>query len=354
MSTQFQAPLAGPDPPLGESAATSTAAFTAALPSGSPPDQPGPAAPGTDPALSAQHRWSSRLQELAAAQVGVAEKEAPDKRAVQAEKRGQAPEPIQWRERPPLWQRVKRGVAVPVAAAAVVFLAILLFSIITVWMQPHGAEASSDATLGSTLSTAANGGADSLAGDTAGSGLVAGAASGAGAGAGLGASVGPGQNASVTVHVIGEVSTPGVYELPAGSRALAAIEAAGGASETAVLAALNLARLLNDGEQLLVPNAEQVAAAGGIGGPGFAGSAGVASGIAGSSGAAAGAPGQLVNLNAADLSALESLPHIGPSLAARIIDWRSSNGGFRSIDQLLEVSGIGQKTFEDIRAHVTV
>ena len=307
-----------------------------------------------------QQRWSTRLQELAAAQAAAeeqAEHTASSRWAAHAGRTGrsgstgrtgrsgQSPEPIQWRAQPPLWQRVKRGVAVPVTAAAVVFLAALLFSIASVWLQPHGAGASNDthsngsltgsvdAQLRDSNTTANDGSGDELGSELA----LNDAANAAG---------------TIIVHVIGEVNRPGVYELPPGSRALAAIDAAGGATDAAVLAALNLARPLGDGEQLFVPNPEQLSAAGGIGGANFAGAS---TGEFASGGMTATPPGgQLVNLNTADLTTLETLPHIGPSLAARIVDWRAGNGGFRSIDQLLEVSGIGPKTFDDLRAHVTV
>ncbi|PRI12292.1 hypothetical protein B4915_04180 [Leucobacter massiliensis] len=152
------------------------------------------------------------------------------------------------------------------------------------------------------------------------------------------------------VHVVGEVSLPGVVELPAGSRVADAIEAAGGASDAAVLSAVNLARVLVDGEQLLVPNAEQIAA-----GAGAAGGAGAAAGAPSAVGSAAGGvAGGLVDLNAADAATLETLPRVGPALAQRIIDWREANGGFASVEQLMEVSGIGAKTFEGLAGQVTV
>lgn len=108
---------------------------------------------------------------------------------------------------------------------------------------------------------------------------------------------------------------------------------------------MNLAREVNDGEQVLVPDADQAEAALAVG-------AGAANGVnAGDPGEAAGAP---VNLNTADQTTLETLPRVGPALAQRIIEWRTANGGFTSIEQLLEVSGIGEKTLAGFRDQVTV
>ncbi|MBK0418204.1 ComEA family DNA-binding protein [Leucobacter sp. CSA1] len=159
----------------------------------------------------------------------------------------------------------------------------------------------------------------------------------------------------VFVHVVGEVNDPGVYELPADARVEAAIDAAGGTTPEAVLSGVNLARVVADGEQILVPDAETAAAAAAGTAPGAApgGGPGASSEAeAGVGGAAIGTG--LVNLNTADAAALETLPRVGPALAQRIIDWRGANGGFASVDQLLEVSGIGVKTLEGLRDRVAV
>lgn len=152
-------------------------------------------------------------------------------------------------------------------------------------------------------------------------------------------------SAAVVVHVLGAVRRPGVVDVRAGDRVLDAIAAAGGTTDDAELAGVNLARVLADGEQLYVPRVGEVppSAMGGTGGVG----AGTATGT--------GAAGSgLVNINTADASALETLAGVGPALASRIIAWRDANGPFRSVDELLAVSGIGEKTLAGFRDQVTV
>jgi len=148
------------------------------------------------------------------------------------------------------------------------------------------------------------------------------------------------------VHVVGEVRRPGVVRLPAGSRVLDAVDAAGGAKPSADLDQVNLARVLADGEQIVVPKPGQVV----VGAPGSQG-AGAGSGGQGSSGGTAGA---LVNLNTADAAALDSLPGVGPVLSQRILDWRTAHGRFSTVDELGEVSGIGDKLLAQIGPKVTV
>lgn len=153
----------------------------------------------------------------------------------------------------------------------------------------------------------------------------------------------------IFVHVVGAVHRAGVVELVSGARVRDAIEAAGGASDEAVLAGVNLARLVADGEQLLVPDEETVEA-----GAATEPAAGAAAGGAQPGGTQPDAGKSLVNLNTADATLLETLPRVGPALAGRIIDWRDANGGFASVDQLLEVTGIGAKTLAGFRDRVTV
>lgn len=160
-----------------------------------------------------------------------------------------------------------------------------------------------------------------------------------GAAAGL-----PATAAILLVHVVGQIRRPGVVRLPAGSRVLDAVQAAGGPSASADLNHLNLARPLVDGEQIVVPKpGENVPAAG------LAGSAG--GGIGPTPGLSAGG---LIDLNTADANALDSLPGIGPVIAQRILDWRGQHGRFSSVDELGEVSGIGDKLMAQIAPKVRV
>ncbi len=142
------------------------------------------------------------------------------------------------------------------------------------------------------------------------------------------------------MHVVGEVAGPGVVHLPEGSRVTDAIDAAGGALATADLKRINLARALGDGEQVHVPAPGEPIL------PGAFGPAVTATGRAGS-----GAP---VRLNSASARELESLPGVGPVLAQRIIDWRDAHGRFSSVEELGEVSGIGEKLLAQLTPKVTV
>jgi competence protein ComEA len=144
-----------------------------------------------------------------------------------------------------------------------------------------------------------------------------------------------GQDVDLVVDVAGKVRKPGIAVLPPGSRVVDALEAAGGARRGVDLTALNLARLVVDGEQILVGVAP-------------------APGIAGSLGASAPEGASLVNLNTADQAALETLPGVGPVTAEAILAWRTDNGGFTSVDELLEVDGIGEATLEDLAPLVTL
>lgn len=149
------------------------------------------------------------------------------------------------------------------------------------------------------------------------------------AGADVAAGVGV-EGGDVVVHVLGAVRKPGLLRLPAGSRVDDAIKAAGGVKTPKALGSVNLARSLVDGEQILVTS--DGAPPGGQG-----------------PGASAG-----VGLNSASASEFEALPGVGPVLAKRIVDWRTTNGSFRSIDELGEVSGIGDSILEQLRPLVHV
>lgn len=142
---------------------------------------------------------------------------------------------------------------------------------------------------------------------------------------------------SLYVHVAGEVATPGLYLLSPGARVADALAAAGGFRESAERAAVNLARRVVDGEQIIVPA---------IGTAPAAGAAAPGSAVAGS------AAGSVLSLSVATAAQLEELPEIGPSTAAKIVAYREANGPFTSVDQLLEVPGIGEKTLAAFRDQV--
>ena len=146
--------------------------------------------------------------------------------------------------------------------------------------------------------------------------------------------------ADVVVDVDGEVRRPGVVELAAGSRVVDAIEAAGGVTRLGDTGALNLAEVLIDGQQVVVPSARAAASSGApVAGEPLAPAAGASSGAS---------PGTPVSLNSATPAELETLPGIGPVLAAAIVEWRTQNGGFTSVEQLQDVSGIGPATFAEL------
>lgn len=142
--------------------------------------------------------------------------------------------------------------------------------------------------------------------------------------------------APLLVHVLGAVAKPGLVELAAGARVVDAVAAAGGFTAEADPAGVNLARPVVDGEQLVVLAIGQVPPP----------APGAASGGSGTSGDG------LVHLNTADVAALDTLPRIGPALAQRIIDWREANGPFTSVDQLLDVAGIGDAVFSGLADRV--
>lgn len=143
--------------------------------------------------------------------------------------------------------------------------------------------------------------------------------------------------APMVVHVVGAVRRPGVYRLQDGSRLMDAVRKAGGPRRDADLAGLNLAAPASDGQQVVVPVRASAA-----------GAAPPAPRVA-SGPAAAGGP---VSLSRATAAELEALDGIGPALAQRIVDWRDANGAFGSVDDLLDVPGIGEARLEALRARV--
>lgn len=141
--------------------------------------------------------------------------------------------------------------------------------------------------------------------------------------------------ATVVVHVTGQVSASGVVRLPEGARVVDAVAAAGGATPAAALQSLNLAAVLSDGQQVHVPAfGEAVAPTTLVGGS-----------------EPSGFP---VDLNVADAGALDTLPGVGPATAAAIVRWRDENGPFASIDELLDVPGLGPAKVEALRGLVIV
>jgi competence protein ComEA len=140
---------------------------------------------------------------------------------------------------------------------------------------------------------------------------------------------------TLIVDVAGAVRDPGVYEFVEGDRVIDAIERAGGQLPKADLSLLNLAAPLTDGTQILVPKS----------GP---------PGAVGSGGGTAGSSSGLINVNTASATELETLSGIGEVLAATIVEYRDQNGPFASVDDLMDVSGIGPATLEEIRDQVTV
>ncbi|MEI2810767.1 MAG: helix-hairpin-helix domain-containing protein [Nocardioides sp.] len=141
---------------------------------------------------------------------------------------------------------------------------------------------------------------------------------------------------TVVVDVAGKVRRPGIAVLPKGARVVDALEAAGGARRGVDLTSLNLARVLVDGEQILV---------GMSGAPGVAAESAVSE-VPGS--------GALVNLNTADQAALEELPGVGPVTAAAIISWREAHQGFGAVEELVEVDGVGEATLARLAPLVTL
>ena len=145
-----------------------------------------------------------------------------------------------------------------------------------------------------------------------------------------------GDAAGLYVHVAGAVRRPGLYRVPEGSRVAAALARAGGPTRAAEVAAVNLAAPVEDGQQVVVPR-RGAGAAPGVGAGGAPGAA---------------APGAKLSLASATADQLDELDGIGPTLAERIIEFRDENGGFRSVEQLREVEGIGEKRFEALKEAV--
>ncbi|MUN06749.1 hypothetical protein GLX25_06405 [Agromyces luteolus] len=207
------------------------------------------------------------------------------------------------------------GAAVVLFVAAVAASAILSFASGGGGAQGEIVRADIDGVAGSTGDGTAGGGA------TAGGATATATATGATIAA-----------PAILVHVLGAVAEPGIVELRPGARVVDAIGAAGGLVDEADPAGVNLARVLVDGEQLVVPREGEVPPP--------------ATAVTG--GQATAASGGRVSLNQADAAALDTLPRIGPALAQRIIDWREANGPFTDVSQLTEVAGIGDAVYSGL------
>lgn len=239
--------------------------------------------------------------------------------------------------------------AVVLGAAVAAFLAAW-------WLSPVAAEsAGSLTTIGMTAATASPTGvpapqvasASGVASES-GAGSASGPGSASGAAAVSGAASGSAR--SLFVHVSGAVVKPGLVEVADGARVFDAVAKAGGVTPEAREGGVNLARFVVDGEQILVPRADDPASAG------TAATASAAGGGSSSGGAVAGPSGSAgkVNLNTATAAELETLPRVGPSMSAKILAWRAENGAFSAIEDLNDVDGVGDKTFESLKDLVTL
>lgn len=143
----------------------------------------------------------------------------------------------------------------------------------------------------------------------------------------------------IYVDVEGEINNPGVYEADKKTRVFQIINKAGGFTEQADPSLINQAEIVEDGELIRVP---------------AKGEADAASAASSSDGTASASSSDLVNINTADASKLQEIPGVGPSIAEKIVEYRTSNGRFRKIEDIKNVSGIGEKTFDKMKSHLTV
>ncbi|GAA2088893.1 ComEA family DNA-binding protein [Streptomyces albiaxialis] len=240
------------------------------------------------------------------------------------------------RERLPLWLQLRCGMELKtLVALGLVLLIAVGFAVHHFWAGRPQSVAPPERSRPAPAASAAGEGPPGLA-----------------AKGGVGAAGGAAPGRRLVIDVAGKVREPGVHRLPSGSRVADALRAAGGLRKGADTGTLNRARLLVDGEQIVVagrgkggaaampaPSPGAPAAPGGTAGPDGSGA-----------GAASGGP---VSLNSATPEQLETLPGVGPVLAQHIIEFRTEHGGFTSIDQLREVNGIGEKRFADMKPRVT-
>lgn len=159
------------------------------------------------------------------------------------------------------------------------------------------------------------------------------------------------EQSSIAVYVSGAVNKPGVVTLPAGSRAVDAVNACGGVLPTADPDKINMAQELKDGEQLRVPERAQVATASGATGAAATGTATAGS----ASGATSASPaGGLVNINTASEQELDTLPGIGPAMAKRIIEYRTTEGGFKKLEDIKNIKGIGDAKYNKLKDKICI
>lgn len=248
--------------------------------------------------------------------------------------------------------QVRPSAAAVIGGIVVVLVAIVTFTVRVWWAdrssEPHPVGHASPA-LGGTPVPITPGGADpsttGMGGRAAGAGGSGSRSEAGRSGSPSGAGSGSTPVPQIKVDIVGAVRHPGVVGLPDGARVEDALAKAGGALSGADLAQLNLARRVVDGEQVRVPRPGETVA------PPPA----PASRPAGAAAVGAGGPrAGPINLNSATLADLDTLSGVGPVLAQRIIDWRTANGRFSSVDELGEVSGIGDKLLERLRPQVAV
>ena len=151
----------------------------------------------------------------------------------------------------------------------------------------------------------------------------------------------------IYIHIVGEVRNQGVVTLNKGQRIMDAIEKAGGVTEEADLSKVNLAFVLSDGQKVRIPSVNDEAGSG----EEFVTAGGGYNVVQGGSG---GSVGVKVNINNASQTELETISGVGPSLAAKIINYREKNGKFRSIEELKNISGIGDSKFEGMKDFVEI
>jgi competence protein ComEA len=148
--------------------------------------------------------------------------------------------------------------------------------------------------------------------------------------------IAPAFGGEIYIHIYGEVHSPGVYQMPSGSRVFEALEVAGGQSTDRTLE-INLAQILQDGDQVFIGELSTLSTSGGA-----------------TSKSQSNQKDSCLNINLADLSALDTLPGIGPVMAQKIIDWREQNGKFKNITDLNKVKGIGTAKYADLEKLVCI